>query len=117
MITYLSSPYSHDDPTIVEKRVDLTIKACAYLLTKGYNTFSPIIQGHYILKVCPEVAGDWGFWQNFCRSYIDKSETMVVLKIDGWDKSIGVSQEMLYARLNNITIIYLMYENGNFILE
>ncbi len=50
---------------------------------------------------------DWVFWKNFCLSFLECSEEMIVYKLEGWDKSTGVLDEIEIAKSMNIPIIYL----------
>jgi len=37
---------------------------------------------------------DWDYWSAYDRLMIAASRTVVVLTLDGWEKSIGVTAEM-----------------------
>ena len=93
---YLASPYSHDDPNIVQERVDITTKVVNKLLQEGKTVVSPVVYGHNIVKTCG-LPGDWGFWEKFCKEMISKSDEVLVLPLDGWEESIGVQGELEYA--------------------
>ena len=67
---------------------------------------SPIAYGHNLLKY-HDMPSDWVFWKNFCLSFLECSEEMIVYKLEGWDKSTGVLDEIEIAKSMNIPIIYL----------
>lgn len=111
MISFLSSPYSNDDAAVINERVYLTAKATAILLRRGEFIFSPILHGHAIVERESDVPGDWKFWQAYCKKFIDVSDKVFVLIIEGWDKSIGIGQELLHAQLQKKKIIYITFND------
>jgi hypothetical protein len=102
---YVASPYSHPDKKIQEERYVLVSKACAELVSKGYIAFSPITYGHTLIGF-KDMPGDWKFWNNFCISFLEKCETMIVLTIPGWEESVGIKEEIEFAKKNNIKVFY-----------
>lgn len=109
-IIYIASPYSHPDDEVRENNFRLVTQLVADLTEQGYVCMSPITLGHTLLGF-KEMPSDWEFWTNFCLSFLEKCEEMIVYKMPGWDKSNGVKAEIEFAETNNIKIEYKEFEN------
>jgi len=103
-IFYVAAPYSHSDPLVVESRFTYVSQYVAELTARGMVAISPVAYGHILLKY-HEMPSDWAFWKNFCRSFLIKCRYMIVLQLEGWEKSEGIKGELEFARANGITII------------
>jgi hypothetical protein len=112
-LIFISSPYTHEDPVVVEKNFVQVAKLSAHLTSKGYVTFSPIVYGHTLLSF-RKMDADWETWKSFCLTFLKKSEEIWVYKMDGWNRSRGVAEEIEFAIKNNITIKYLDNEQFDF---
>jgi len=106
----ISSPYSHPDVTVKIKRVERLAKYIDAEIKKGNFVFSPVLYGLTVLKYV-DGKDDWPTWKAFCENAILSSKELWVLKFDGWDKSAGVSGEILFATLNKIPIKYIDIED------
>jgi hypothetical protein len=96
MKIYLAVPYTHDDEDVVESRFEtVTIKA-GELLNEGHLVFSPITLCHPIAKRC-SIPGNWEFWEEFDRNFIEWADEIWILMLDGWEESIGVNAEIKIA--------------------
>lgn len=104
---YIASPYSHPDENIRINRFKKVSLYVADLVSKGYLAISPITYGHTLLDY-KEMPTDFEFWENFCIGLLSKSDVMYVYKLDGWDTSKGVLNEIKYAENNNIPIVYVV---------
>lgn len=51
--------------------------------------------------------GDWEYWRKFARAYLEHSHRIVVLCLDGWEQSVGVTEELQIANELGIQIEYL----------
>ena len=83
-----------------------TANKCAELIASGLVVISPIFYGHNLLNY-REMPGDWKFWQNFCETFLVKSDELWVYKIEGWDLSTGLLSEIELAKQLNIPIRYI----------
>ena len=111
-LVYLASPYTHTDPEIREKRFKDVCKAAAVLFSKGYFVFSPIAMTHPISSQ-NNLPVPYHFWQEFDELMISRSDYFVILKLDGWEKSVGVAEESKFAMLIGKKIHYLDEEKIN----
>jgi hypothetical protein len=102
--TYLALPYTyrHEDPAVQRRmqqwRFELGTQAAAWLMnTQGWNVFSPITHSHP-LHVQAQMRGDWEFWKQVDTEYLQVSCRIVVLGLDGWRDSTGVTAELAIAK-------------------
>lgn len=89
---YLASPYSHPDAFVREERYLLAMKAMCRLLEQGEYVYAPIVHCHELAKVA-DLPRDAGFWRRYNFHMLAKSERIGVLRIDGWDRSVGLAEE------------------------
>jgi hypothetical protein len=108
MLTYLASPYSHPDADIREENFVKISKVASKMIAEGLSVISPITYGHTLLKY-HKLPEDWEFWQNFCFQILIKCDKLIVCKMEGWDKSKGVAEEISIARDHGIPVEYIEY--------
>lgn len=73
---------------------------------------SPMIQDYELAKYLPtEMEMSWNEWGwkrgKACEILIERSDEIWVLKFDGWDTSVGVSEEVKHAQLHNKCVKYV----------
>jgi hypothetical protein len=105
-LIFISSPYSHGDKSIEKLRYELVSKYSAELVSNGIVAFSPITYGHTLVGF-KNMRTDFEFWKNFCLTFLSKCDELHVLKIEGWDLSIGLKMEVEYAIKNGINVVYI----------
>ncbi|GIW80418.1 MAG: hypothetical protein KatS3mg105_2225 [Gemmatales bacterium] len=108
---YLASPYSHDDPTVCEQRYRDACRAVAGLLHQGLPAFSPIVHSHPLVQY--GLPADWSFWQRYDRELLARCDEVVVLMLEGWEKSVGVREEVRIARELGKPVRYLAPDLAN----
>ncbi len=109
-IYYLASPYSHPEEHIRDRRVVDVIDASVVFMHQSIVVFPPIALNGPWTKT-HQVRGDWEFWEKYDKLYIDRCDGgLIVLMLDGWDKSIGVTAEIKYAKETNKEIYYVTME-------
>jgi len=103
---YLCSPYSNN-PEANYKAVLSYVEQ--HLKTTGNILFSPIVYGHTIaLHSCNEqINTDFESWKTFDLEMLEKSDEVWVLMLDGWTESVGVKQEIEYAKKLGKIIRYI----------
>jgi hypothetical protein len=102
---YLASPYSHEDQNVMKTRFDLVTKASAELMSLGIFVYSPITHSHPMSEY--GLPTTWDFWKEYDELFLSKCDALLVLKLDGWERSTGVTAEIDYAKLHEIEITYL----------
>lgn len=93
---YLASTYSHKDPAIMEERYLAAMDCAAFLLKKEEWVYSPIVHCHELAKR-HELPKDFEFWMHYNRHMVVRADVLYVLCAEGWEKSIGVYEEMKLA--------------------
>lgn len=103
---YLASPYSHPNSFIRELRYQLVVYAEALLTMKGYMIKGPINMCHQ-MSLRYGLPTGYTYWKSRDRGLIEQCKGVIVLKLDGWRLSEGVSDEIQYAYTLNKEIIYI----------
>ena len=104
---YLSNPYN-GTPYEMRERAQAAAQACATLLRKGVYVWSPIVHNHammafsdFSLEERRELLLPYDF------SLLRGAKGMIVLKLEGWDKSYGVAREIELCEELGIPVQYL----------
>lgn len=111
---YLASPYTHPDRDVMDERAEVVTKAAVDLLRLGVFVFAPIAYNAPWEKY--NLPGNWTFWEDFDKAFVSRMDGIIVLQIDGWDKSVGVTAEIQFAKENGLPVYYLtleQIESGN----
>jgi hypothetical protein len=105
-LTYLACPYSHVSRHIRVARFEAANAAAATLMADGHHVYSPISHTHPIAE-----AGDlplgWDFWETYDRIFLGMSRIVVVLMLDGWRESKGVTAELAIAVELGLAVDYM----------
>lgn len=106
-LVYLASPYTHSDLAVRDARFRAACRKAAAMMREGRITFCPIAHSHPVALEMPDgLAVDGEFWKQQDAPYLEACNEMVVLMIDGWDKSKGVAHEIERATERGIPIFY-----------
>lgn len=104
-ILYLATPYSHPDFAVVEARFDAVNRAAAKLVSEGHVVFSPISMAHPIAVVMGNHLSE--AWYGFDHPFMDACAECVVLMLDGWRESRGVTSEVAYFTAQGKPVRYI----------
>lgn len=105
-IYYLASPYTHKDPSVRKLRAETATEAAVKLLHLGIFVFAPIPYNEPWEKY--NLPGDWAFWADFDKSFVERCDGgLIVLMIDGWKNSTGVTAEIEFAKSINLPVYYV----------
>lgn len=105
-IVYLASPYSSGHSIVREIRVAKARLACSNLIKKGLLVYSPISHNHEIADYFG-VGRGWQFWSEHDLAMLRACSRLVVLCINGWRESTGVTAEIKAAQEMSMPIEYL----------
>lgn len=94
---YLATPYSHENPAVMDARADEAIRYVADLSSGGEVVFSPIVHYHEAAKRFG-MPRHYEFWHGACTAFLDKASALYVVMLDGWRESLGVKHEIDRAR-------------------
>ena len=105
---YISNPYNGTEKQ-KEERAKIAAMVCGSLLKKGLHAWSPIVHNHAMMKTFNEFTLEERQSKilDFDFSLLKKSDGMIVLTIEGWDKSYGVGKEIELCKKLNIKVKYL----------
>lgn len=105
-LTYLACPYSHPDRAVRVARFNAVNVVAGQLMRQGHLVFSPISHTHPIAEAGGLPLG-WDFWAAFDRAYLEASRGLIVLRLDGWRESVGVTAEIALAAELGIPVSYI----------
>ena len=96
-LIYLATPYSHDNPRVMEARFEAACHVAGKLMANGELIFSPIAHTHPIAVRCDLPRG-WDFWHKYDLEMLKACEKLLVVKMPGWDSSKGIAGEIAIAK-------------------
>lgn len=105
-MAYLATPYSKY-PKGIELAFRDACKITARLLRLGMKVYSPIAHTHPIAvhgKIDPY---DHKIWMPFDKAVMDRSDVLLVAKMDTWDQSYGIAEEIKIFTAAGKPIYYL----------
>lgn len=102
---YLASPYTHPNAEIQAKRYQETLQIVTKMFGQGYHVLNPIVYGYWIIQSGSK--GDWQTWANFDTVILNLCDQFWVLKLDGWDKSVGIAAEIKIAKSLGRDIVFV----------
>lgn len=105
-VYYLASPYSHDSDVIQAMRYEQQGYIAAQLIKKGYHIITPIEMCHH-LSLRYELPGGYDYWKKRDRELVRRTDGVIVCMMEGWSTSIGVTDEVDYAKRLGKPIKYL----------
>lgn len=103
---YLASPYNHPTQLRRHERYMANVKALADLLHSGKHIFSPIVHNHPV-AVFRDLGRGWEFWKQYDELMLRKCDGLIVLRLEGWQESVGVQAEIKLAKELGLPIIYM----------
>lgn len=102
---YLASPYTEGgaSETVMRNRYHQAMDFVVARMPEPI--FSPIVYSHN-MGVTYDLPKTFDFWMNMDYKFIDACDTLYVLMLAGWDKSIGVTAEIEYAKKKGLDIVF-----------
>ena len=110
-LVYLASPYSHRLKKIRQRRFEQVAKLSSDLAEFGITNFSPIIHSH-IQNEFNTLPQGWKFWQQHDQKFLERCDELVVVCLNGWEKSKGVKAEINIAKKLGIPVKYVDADGG-----
>ncbi len=104
---YLASPYSHPDPAVKEARFERACLHAADFMESGYKVFCPIAHSHPIEVHGMDGIRSGDFWLEQDFAILRHADKMVVVKMPGWDKSLGIEREIAFCKDNGIPVEFV----------
>ena len=94
---YLASPYSSPDLAICALWAQAAQRATAWLLAQRVWVYSPIVHCHE-LALAHSLPKDFAFWRDYNFAMLERARGLIILTIEGWKESKGVSAELAHAK-------------------
>lgn len=117
MLYYLASPYTAKDENgnppsdaLLAERAEKSMKAAIELLKQGVYVFAPIAYNSPWERHENDLPKEWWFWQPYDEAFIARTDALIVLQLDGWQRSTGVREEIEYATSIGHPVIYITEE-------
>lgn len=100
---FLACPYSHPDENIVHQRFIACNNVAAKITESGNTVFSQVTMSHPINLVLKKTAKEnvGKMWAPIDAVFLDAMDELIVLDLDGWDKSAGIKREIEFYRGRN----------------
>ncbi len=95
-LLYLSAPYSDPDPDVQQRRYTLTCRAAAKLMKAGLAVISPLANSIPSVELGGLELDHAGFMR-IDDIILRRCDELVVLALDGWQCSKGVTEEIFSA--------------------
>ena len=103
---YLASPYSHHNSLVRQIRYESIIYAASELTKDGFRLIEPIGMCHQ-QSIQHKMPAGYEFWKTRDRGFIDICDAVILVAMKGWDESVGVLDEMEYAKSQGKEVIFL----------
>jgi hypothetical protein len=97
-VIYVGGPYTHADHNIRRERFEALTAIAAEIVKQGHIVYSPITHTHPIDLhfVRDDVHLSSDFWCDFDETFMSVCTEMVIVPLEGWEKSGGVKREREY---------------------
>lgn len=105
-LIYLAVPYSHPDSEVRKIRFQKVNVVAAKLMKAGHHIYSPISHTHPI-ALAGDLPTGWEYWSAYDRALLNVCKKIIVLKLEGWETSKGVTAELNIAKELGLEIEFI----------
>ena len=102
---YLATPYTHEDPKMEKLRLEAAVKLNRSYIMGGLTVLSPIAFGNAFNP--DDNLNPPQTWLEWDIPILKKADELWVMKMPGWDVSVGVLREIQEAMDAGIFIKYI----------
>ena len=108
-VLYVACPYTDPDPAVRQLRFEIATAVAADLIRAGHIVYSPITMTHPIDILLAGVSNTLGsdYWVAFDEAFMEMCSDMVVIRVDGWQRSNGIRREIEYFTKRKKPIRYM----------
>ena len=96
---YIASPYTHKNEEVRNERFRQVMRFTANLMRLEIPCYSPIVHCHELAN-SHQLPTTFEYWIKMNHAMIDASRGVIVLKLEGWEESKGVKDEIEYAKFH-----------------
>lgn len=105
-IIYLATPYLHKNANVMDLRADVSDIIAAELINGGDHVYAPISSWHHVAKKYG-LPRDWKYWYKLDENFLNACGKLLVIILQGWKESNGVTAEIELAKQFNLDIAYV----------
>lgn len=100
---FLACPYSHADENVVDQRFIACNRVAAEIVEAGHAVFSQVTMSHPINQALTKTSkADIGkMWAPVDALFLDMMDELIILDLEGWDKSAGIKREIEFYQSRN----------------
>lgn len=102
---YLGAPFSHADANVRTERLQRVNQYAARLLQEGYCIYSPMTH-HAGLMNAGLMPESFTQWERSDGEIFRRCDGLIVLRLLGWEQSVGLGKEMQWAEKYGKEIIF-----------
>lgn len=116
---YLGSPFTHEDPKVMEERYKEALQAAAWLMKKGKTVYAAI-PFSYHLSIEGGIGLGWNEWKLQDKTALICSYQLFVLQLDGWQESVGLNEEIEWAQSLGMPISFMsvnLLDSESYVVE
>ncbi len=107
---YIASPYSSPIDSEREDRAYQAGAFAAQCANHGHVVYCPIASWHHLAKE-HGMPKDFEFWGHLNLNILRHCAEFWVLRLDGWDESVGLTAEMGFAQEVGMTVRHFCGDN------
>ena len=107
---YLATPYRNYKAGLKSASIEAA-KATAFLAERDIRVFCPIVHGQPLVDHGGLDPVDSSLWLAIDRPFLEAAVGLIVIKMQGWDESIGVADEILKFRASKKPVLYMEWED------
>ena len=112
---FVSSPYTHVDPKVESLRYVEACRFVAWCAKRGEHVYSPIVHWREPAWAFG-LPTDHRFWILNNQAMMIPAASIYVLRLDGWQVSDGVREEIAFARERQIPLLqFEPIEGGDYL--
>jgi hypothetical protein len=94
-LAYIAAPYGHQDPEVIEARMDNMGDFFSLLMSLGIHAVSPLMNHPYLGR--RQTPGTYEYWGPYSINLLRRCDALIVVMLDGWKVSTGVQDEIKHA--------------------
>lgn len=110
-LIYVASPHSHPSEDVRDKRYEDVCRYSAGLINAGNLIYSPIAHSHNMAKYIGDEANCFEYWREIDLFYLEHSDIVHALMLDGWLNSDGMGKELTHATNIGKPVVYIPWED------
>src|SRR5665811_906609 len=92
---YLAAPYNDRCKVVIQDRMEKIYSVIGRYTKEGIHVTTPLFMHEVVTR--HDIAGDYAFWEKYCLNMLKRCDKMIVLRLDGWLVSRGVTAEIAFC--------------------